>query len=283
MKPFFQAFGKAMLYALAYFLIRYLAVYAYSALGGFVFLIKFVLQIMTNPFELSKVFDIPLDTHALMLQFLSDGAAVLILFLFFAIRRKKFSRAVHFNKCSKGSIFASVLLGIGLSFASAFLIRCLSFPESIAESYASRYSHLSAEPAAIGFILVAIFAPIAEEIYFRGLVYPHLRAGMHFITAGLLSAAACAICQGYSLWLLDAFITGFALAWVFELTGSLYPCIAAHIASNTAAVAFTPFTETSCSRMLCFASVGILLVIGAAICLKKANVPVARNDPENPQ
>jgi len=85
--------------------------------------------------------------------------------------------------------------------------------------------------------------PVAEEVTFRGLLYPWLRGRVAarwavVITAGLFSVSH--LLYGISLPLLaPLFVLGLLLALVVERTRSLYPAIALHFSYNVIAAALT--------------------------------------------
>lgn len=88
-----------------------------------------------------------------------------------------------------------------------------------------------------GLALAAVLvAPFAEEICFRGLLYPALRQRFRALPAILLASAAFALVHPPTVWLPMA-IFGAVLAWLVETTGSVVPGIAAHMALNGITVA----------------------------------------------
>lgn len=80
-------------------------------------------------------------------------------------------------------------------------------------------------------LAAVLVAPVAEEICFRGLIYPALRARLPVREAILFSSAAFALVHPPAVWLPMAIFAAF-LAWLVETTGSVVPCIAAHMAFN---------------------------------------------------
>jgi CAAX protease family protein len=95
--------------------------------------------------------------------------------------------------------------------------------------------------AAVGVTLVSsiIFAPVFEELIFRGLLYGTLRTRLAWPVAAASSALVFALAHGYgAAGFVSVFLSGVLWAWVYERTGSLLPPIAAHVANN-AAVALT--------------------------------------------
>ncbi len=83
------------------------------------------------------------------------------------------------------------------------------------------------------FILAAVFAPLLEELSFRGLLFPALGRYMPLWGAGVLSGLLFAAIhpQGPVLWAGIAAI-GCMAAYVTHLTGSLIPAIVMHAVHN---------------------------------------------------
>jgi membrane protease YdiL (CAAX protease family) len=82
-----------------------------------------------------------------------------------------------------------------------------------------------------------LWAPLMEEIVFRGFIYSTLRRYMGMIAAAGLSGAVFGVVHGYSL---QGFLvicwSGFLWAIAFEKTRSLLPGMICHALSNTLAV-----------------------------------------------
>jgi membrane protease YdiL (CAAX protease family) len=94
-------------------------------------------------------------------------------------------------------------------------------------------------------MLIVIAAPLSEEIFFRGFIFGGLRNRLSFPVAALFSGAifglfhytdpdSIAVVPQLALF-------GFALAWLYEETGSIYPPIAVHAVNN--ALAFAILTQ----------------------------------------
>ena len=82
----------------------------------------------------------------------------------------------------------------------------------------------------------ALWAPLGEEVAFRGVLYPALRRHVGVAPAAGLSAAVFAVAHGYGvLGFAEVFWSGILWALAYERTGSLWPCIIAHAAGNLAA------------------------------------------------
>lgn len=81
-------------------------------------------------------------------------------------------------------------------------------------------------------VSVIVLAPLAEEAFFRGFVYPSLRRWARAWPAILLSAAIFSITHVIPIVLLPIFALGMVLAWLVERRRSLVPAVVAHMAFN---------------------------------------------------
>jgi CAAX protease family protein len=94
-------------------------------------------------------------------------------------------------------------------------------------------------------ILIVVAAPVSEEVFFRGFIFGGLRSRLSFPVAAIISGGIFGLFHftgSGSLEVLPqlAFL-GFALAWVYEETGSIYPTMAIHAVNN--AIAFAILTS----------------------------------------
>jgi membrane protease YdiL (CAAX protease family) len=86
---------------------------------------------------------------------------------------------------------------------------------------------------AISLVEYVIFAPVFEELAFRGLLFAILRRKFRFLPAALISASIFAIAHGYGLvGFISVLWSGVLWAWLYEKTGSLLPGILAHVINN---------------------------------------------------
>ena len=96
-------------------------------------------------------------------------------------------------------------------------------------------------PLAVGAVVVlAVLAPLAEEFFFRGLLYGWLRGFAPFWLTALITSVLFGLAHGEIAHAIAAGILGLALAYIRERSGSLWPPIAAHVVNNLIAVATVP-------------------------------------------
>jgi hypothetical protein len=91
------------------------------------------------------------------------------------------------------------------------------------------------DPLALSSSLVEtiLFAPVFEEIVFRGLFFATLRRRFGFVGSAVLSASVFAIAHGYGvLGFASVLWSGVLWAWTYERSGSVLPGILAHMVNN---------------------------------------------------
>ena len=95
--------------------------------------------------------------------------------------------------------------------------------------------------AAFSLLLIAVLAPISEELFFRGMLFGGLRARMPALAAALVSGivfGALHATTGITT-VPPLVIFGVALALLYEKTGSLWPPIMLHFVNNSLALALS--------------------------------------------
>jgi uncharacterized protein len=102
--------------------------------------------------------------------------------------------------------------------------------------------HMAADPVTVPWLLVtaAFVAPVAEELYFRGMLFQALRrtlpAGWGIVTSALLFAGAHVLAEPTGAAGLLVFVLilplGMLLAWLLERRGTLTTPIVAHATFN---------------------------------------------------
>jgi membrane protease YdiL (CAAX protease family) len=82
----------------------------------------------------------------------------------------------------------------------------------------------------------AVVAPIVEEIFFRGFVFAGLRTGWDWKKAALASAGLFALAHVALTSLLPIFILGLIFAFLYHISGSIWPAIFMHMLTNSLAL-----------------------------------------------
>ena len=93
-------------------------------------------------------------------------------------------------------------------------------------------SALSLRDLGLLLILVAVIAPIAEELFFRGMLYPVLRRRWSPQVAIVANGFLFALIHFIPILIPGLFFVGIVLAWVRERSNSLIPCMLIHALQN---------------------------------------------------
>lgn len=85
-------------------------------------------------------------------------------------------------------------------------------------------------------LAVVVVAPVAEELLFRGLLLEMLRQHIGTVAAVVISSAVFALMHLQPAVMIDAFLAGLALCYIYLLTRSIYASILLHIFNNAIAM-----------------------------------------------
>jgi membrane protease YdiL (CAAX protease family) len=88
-------------------------------------------------------------------------------------------------------------------------------------------------PFVLDCVNVTVWAPMVEELTFRGLLYATLRTRLAVVPSAFLSAVLFALPHGYAAaGSISVLVSGLLWAWAYERTRSLLPGLLAHAANN---------------------------------------------------
>jgi membrane protease YdiL (CAAX protease family) len=129
-----------------------------------------------------------------------------------------------------------VVAWIGASLASAVVVTLLEALGLDVAPQAAEQALGLVEPW-VAVLAIVVLAPIAEELFFRGVVFNAFLRERGPRLAYIGSAALFAVIHLSIVALLPIFVLGLALAWVYDRTGSLLAPIVMHAVVNGISVA----------------------------------------------
>jgi membrane protease YdiL (CAAX protease family) len=91
------------------------------------------------------------------------------------------------------------------------------------------------------FIVGAVFAPLVEEIFFRGFLFQGFRQQYGWVKGMLLSSAIFAIAHLQPAALIPTFILGCVLAYLYHRSNSIWPGVILHFLINAFGLASAYF------------------------------------------
>lgn len=148
-------------------------------------------------------------------------------------RRSDFLAAIHWNWPPRSAIAACVLGGVVLSVALQILAHFLPIPKELP---IDSFFQTPAEAWALSILSVTL-APLMEELFFRGFLYPVLARSLGLPVAVFLTALGFAALHGMQLmfsWgpVLVIFLVGVVLTLVRAKTNSVASGVLIHMAYN---------------------------------------------------
>ena len=260
MKKGFKALGKAAAYFGMYFLVQIIVSMVYSiALST-----KLTMEMMATGEELDMAL---LETQLMdaimseaMAMTLISGVIVLLLFwLVFLIRKKKFFKEVCIRPIPVKGILPVALLAACFNLITSVVISYIPWPESWMESYMANSSVI--DNSIMAWITAVIMAPVLEEIVFRGLMYTRLKKGLPVIAAAIITSLTFGVVHGTIIWAIYTFIFSLVLIWVFERFQSLAACILLHMAYNLSGMAMSLIPEDAGVVVIILFVVSIVVAI----------------------
>ncbi len=262
---FLKQLGKCICYVALYFGMQFVvsavAVIGYSAYLGFMIGLQGISPDQINQDALAIQVAEGLNSMLSILMVIAGVVTILILWAFFAIRKKKFTKEVGLVKFH-ASYWPMILIGsVGLCLLVNFGMQLIPIPEDVLMEYAEASESLMEGPFVLLLLANAIMAPLVEEILFRGLVLSRLQKAMPVWGALILSSVIFGMMHGQILWICYTSLVGLVLGAVALKTGSTWAPMFMHFAFNLFGTCLGYFVE-SVTGMTSMA-----LTVAGALCL----------------
>lgn len=217
------------------------------ALVGITSLQDIASQNLTSTEMLQEIFD-TLETNghlnltlALMFLFmiLGEGAIPLGTWLFSVRKYRCRWEALGFRKfdVKKGLLLALAVTALGLAISIGYEVLMQELGWGTSDD---TYLLFNANGIGVAFFAVtaAVIAPLAEETFFRGFAFQGITKRYGYGWGIFLSALLFSLAHLSPSGLVPIFILGLMLAWLFNETKSVWPCIIVHAAYNSIALIF---------------------------------------------
>ena len=192
-------------------------------------------------------------------------SSLILLIIFFLMRWCRVSRAYLKSK-PIGVLFWAAIAALGTIIPSELFQEYIKLPDNNTDLLVSMMQNRW------GYLAICIFAPLVEELIFRGAVLKALLEGMHNNWAAIvLSAALFALVHFNPVQMPHAFCLGLLLGWMYYRTGSVIPGIAVHWVNNTVAYVVTNLfpqsIDTGLSEMWGGDMVRVMLAVVFSLCI----------------
>jgi membrane protease YdiL (CAAX protease family) len=172
------------------------------------------------------------------------------------LRRARFWPAVGWAAAVLGTYWLATAIVVGV------------FGEPPEQEITEEIKSETALIALVGYIsITCLMAPLAEELFFRGLLFPVLRSRFGVVWGVLVSGALFSLVHALGSpaeALIVLFVLGAGLCLLYLRTGSLLPCIGLHALNNAISFAVTKEMEWPVAIVTVVGSVVVSVAIGRA-------------------
>ena len=258
MKQSLKTLIKILIILLLYFLTQALVMTVFAAIGG-----------MGVQGDIQGAMTAYLEEKALLVTLVHN---VLVIFCLFIYRRRSAAakEAMPFKALSLKE--SAICLGAGVCFAFtvSILLSLLPIPEELLSTYSSTVTEGTSGPPLEKLLSIALVAPIAEELLFRGAIYGSFKRTSRPIVAIAASCAIFGLMHQDPVWIIYAFLMGLGLTLALDAYSTLLAPILLHMAFNFAGYFVAPILEGIPLYVALAAAVGCVLFIRHARTLRKS-------------
>ena len=169
----------------------------------------------------------------------SNAILIMVVALISRVKNKTLSQSCDIKPIKSGyvpvivmGIFAQFSISVILTFMMSYGL----FPTKWIVSYENAPMMTTNASLIIRILSMGIFAPLAEEIVFRGCIQKSLNESMPRWASIIITALIFAVMHGYEIQVIYAFIFGVLISWIYARYNSILPTIFFHIAFNMTSV-----------------------------------------------
>lgn len=171
-----------------------------------------------------------------------QGMAVVLVHFFLREHKIRWSEAFGFSLDTGHALLTGAIVGLcvlpvawGLEIVSSFLLQLVtSQPPQEQETVHILRNTEGWENRLVLGVATIIIAPVAEEIFFRGILYPCIKRYGYPRLAWWVTALTFAAVHVNLATFLPLALLAFVLIWLYERTGNLLACILTHSIFNAA-------------------------------------------------
>ena len=211
------------LFVSLFFVIQF--IFQFSAIGIYAYLKGIDFSEVAEGMQAGQYADV------IVISYLLSSITIILLFI-----KKEWSPISRSYLRSKpwGVLFWTAMLALGLILPAQFIYEKVQI--TVSENMAQIFSGIMKQP--LGYLVIGILAPIAEELIFRGALLRVLldafgRKGRWPAIA--LTALLFAVIHGNLAQGTHAFVIGMVLGWLYVRTRSVLPGIVLHWVNNSTA------------------------------------------------
>jgi len=161
---------------------------------------------------------------------------IFIYWLIFKMLNKSFAKYINFRKTDIIKNVSGFLCGAAIYFPVTFIISITFIKDLSPEATEAMEMVMKNTPFLLQILGVGIFAPIIEEVTFRGLIFSSLKKSMSLSLAIVIQAVLFGILHMNLQQFIYASVLGILFALLVEWTGSISASILAHMGFNITSI-----------------------------------------------
>ena len=257
MKQSSKTLIKILIILLLYFLTQALVMTVFAAIGG-----------MGVQGDIQGAMTAYLEEKALLVTLVHN---VLVIFCLLIYRRRSTAakEAMPFKALSLKEAAQCLGAGACFAFTVSMLLALLPIPEELLSTYNSTVTEGTSGTPLEKLLSIALVAPIAEELLFRGAIYGSFKRTSRPIIAIAASCALFGLMHQDPIWIIYAFLMGLGLTLGLDAYGTLLAPIMLHIGFNLAGYFVVPISQSVPVYMFIMPAVGCVLFVRHARTLPK--------------
>ena len=164
------------------------------------------------------------------LYLLNEMVYLVPMILFVVLSGSRFKEFLHFGRVKLSTVFMTVLFAfLCMPLTTVLNLVTQFFVENTVEANSGVIMQM---PFAVAFLLIAVYAPVCEEIIFRGVTYEASKKGLNPFQAMCVSAVFFGLAHMNLNQAAYAFVLGLILVLLKKATGSLWTTILFHVVFN---------------------------------------------------
>jgi len=171
------------------------------------------------------------------LQVASGSLFLVALARFYRKRKLSFKEAAGLVRTDLTPTQYAMFAGLGVAANLFFVILLNLLPGFVTAGYRVSIEALTSRGMLMNALSVLIYAPIAEEIIFRGICLKYLRDVMKPYHAAAVLSVVFGLLHMPPIWILYTMLMGFAFSVIAIREGSIIPAIVTHSAFNASSLA----------------------------------------------
>lgn len=260
---------SGFLYVLLYVVIYFAAVvFASIAVPLIVFIIKIFSGEFGVPEDFLLYFFDLLENNTLVIEVMTVCITMLLFCVILISRRIKIRDVFRTNgMLGFREIGAAALFAYGAN-VFAVIITSLKVLEPFMGEYSQTVEAVFSGPLWMVFIVVAVLAPVFEELMYRGVIMYELRRSWSFLFANIFQATIFGVMHMNLVQGLYTAVLGLIIGYAYEKSGTVYMAVLIHFLFNASNLFVGGLFENILSPLLYIMS-GIAAISAACILLEK--------------